>query len=136
MEKLLETGRRPAAPRLGLAGPAYLGWWYLPFVLPLVVLFIGCLISRQRRGIYRTAVAAGLSLWGGLVYLFWVGRLLTHPGSAYQSYLPVLSLDLALMGGVPLAVLLLTRSKTLALVALVVSVVNRFVIFDSLLTIL
>jgi hypothetical protein len=136
MEKLLETQRKSAAPRLGLAGPAYLGWWYLPCVLSLVVLFIGGLISRQRQGIYRAAVAAGLSLWGGLVYLFWVGRLLTNPGSEYQSYFPVLSLDLALMGGVSLAVLLLTRSKTLALVALVVSVVNRFVIFNSLLTIL
>jgi outer membrane protein assembly factor BamB len=136
MGKLLETPRKPAAPRMALDGPAYLGWWYLPFVLPLVVLFVGVLISRQRQGIYRTAVAAGLSLWGGLVYLFWVGRLLTNPGAGYHGYLPLLSSDLALMGGVPLVVLLLTRSKTLALVTLAVSIVTRFTIFNSLLTIL
>ena len=136
MGNLVEAQRKPAAPRMGLAGPAYLGWWYLPFVLPLAILFVGILISRQRQGIYRTVVAAGLSIWGGLVYLFWLGKLLTNPGAGYQSYFPVLSLDLALIGGVPLAVLLLTRSKTLALVALVVSIVNRFAIFYSLLTIL
>jgi hypothetical protein len=136
LEAWLETQRQPAAPRMGLGGPAYLGWWYLPFVLPLAVLLGGILISRQRQSIYRTAGAAGLSLWGGLVYLFWVGRLLTHPGSGSQRYLEVLSLDVALIGGVPLAVLLLTRSKTLALVTLAVSMATRFAIFNSLLTIL
>jgi hypothetical protein len=142
LESLLVAKRGRTLPRIQTSGPLYLGWSYVPFVLPLAVLLVGTVLGRKRESTYRVAVTAGLSCLGGLVYLFWVGNLFL--GSKFLAglarggpSLPNLAswgFGSALVLGVPLAVWLLTRGKRYALVALAVSTIHLFLLHGSLLT--
>lgn len=136
LEPLLAARRKPAAPRMKLGGPAYLGWWYLPFVLPIGLLLLGVAVDRRRGNLYRAGVAAGLSAWGGLVYLIWVGGLVLTSEPQGQLFTPLLGADAALIVGVPVAVWLLTRSRVYPWLVLGLGVIHRFALYYSLLTLL
>jgi outer membrane protein assembly factor BamB len=136
LEPLLAARRKPAAPRMKLGGPAYLGWWYLPFVLPVGLLLLGVAVDRRRGNLYRAGVAAGLSAWAGLVYLFWVGGLVLTSEPRSELFTPLLGADVALIGGVPVAVWLLTRSRVYPWLVLGLGVIHRFALYYSLLTLL
>jgi hypothetical protein len=117
-----------------LGGPAYLGWWYLPFVLPIGLLLLGVAVDRKRGNLYRAGVAAGLSAWAGLVYLIWVGGLVLTSEPRSQLFTPLLGADVALIVGAPVAVWLLTRSRVHPWLGL--GVIHRFALYYSLLTLL
>jgi hypothetical protein len=141
-DALLVSQRTFSLPRIRMGGPLWLGWGYVPLVLPLIVFCTIAAIDRGRENVYRAAVTAGLSCLGGLAYLFWLGSLFLGSGFLAQFVtgardLPVTStfgFDVALIGGVPLAVWLLTRGKRYAFIALLLSVIHLIVLRASLLS--
>jgi hypothetical protein len=134
-EALLVSERTFALPRMRMGDPLWLGWWYVPTVLPLLLFCTGVAIDRRRENVRRAALTAGLSGLGGLAYLFWMGSLFLGSGF-FASDLPVASafgLHIALIGGVPLAVWRLTRSKGYAFIALLLSAIHLILLRASLL---
>jgi hypothetical protein len=141
-DALLVSKPKFSLPLIRIGGPLYLGWWYVPIVLPLIVFCTTAAIDRECENVYWAAVTAGLSCVGGLAYLFWMGSLSLGSGLLAQfvtgasdlSVVSTLGFDIALIGGVPLAVWLLTRSKRYALIALLLSAIHLIVLRASLLT--
>ncbi|MEW5959643.1 MAG: PQQ-binding-like beta-propeller repeat protein [Chloroflexota bacterium] len=120
----------PLLPSLMTGRATWLGWCYIPFILPMVVFLVSMGLNRKQENIYRAGMTAGLTCWGGLVYL--LSRFVRgEPNSLYQFLIPF-SFDVTLMGGVPLAVWWLTRSKGYTLLALVVSVAHRYLLYTIL----
>lgn len=120
----------PLLPSLMTGGFTFLGWCYIPFILPMIVFLVSVGINRKQENIYHAGMTAGLTCWGGLVYL--LSRFVRGETSSLYEFIIPFSFDVTLIGGVPLAVWWLTRSKGYTLIALVLSVAHRYLLYSIL----